>query len=57
VLATDCTGIADCAGATDTECRTAGVNDLAIVVRDGKNRLQFRFPDTDDLGDAGSVAR
>jgi hypothetical protein len=51
VLATTCTGITDCGAATDTECRIAGPNDLAIMVRDGENRLQFRFPDTDNLID------
>jgi Tol biopolymer transport system component len=46
-IATDPTGLGPCPGAASTTPRTAGANDLAIVLKDGEQRLQFRFPDTD----------
>lgn len=57
VIATDCTGIGSCGGAASTTCVTAGPNDLDIVTKDGENRLQFRFPDSDALLGTGTDDR
>ena len=57
VVATDCTGIGTCGGAASTTCDPAGATGLAIVTRDGEQRLQFRFPDTDALLGTASDGR
>jgi Tol biopolymer transport system component len=49
VLARDCAAIGTCAAAGSTTCLSAGPADLNVVMKDGENRLQFRFPDTGAL--------